>query len=151
VYSLSHLPFFLPQLSSAHINPAVTFALVITNNCGLLRGIWYIICQLIGAIMGASLVYGCVGSPLNQGALGSNGLAPGVSIGQAILWETVGTFILVFTVLQTAYLGSDPMAKVCLPFEQVEVFLCVCVCVYVCVCACVCVCVCVCLSVSLLV
>lgn len=44
------------NLSGGHITPTVTIATMITGHIGLLKGIAYIISQLVGAIIGSLLI-----------------------------------------------------------------------------------------------
>eukprot|EP01130_Rhizamoeba_saxonica_P017338 TRINITY_DN8374_c0_g1_i1.p1 TRINITY_DN8374_c0_g1~~TRINITY_DN8374_c0_g1_i1.p1 ORF type:complete len:348 (-),score=82.06 TRINITY_DN8374_c0_g1_i1:19-999(-) len=95
------------KLSGGHLNPAVTFALVITKNCPPLRGFFYILAQCLGAIFGAGLVYLQSPESVQNGGMGANGLGAGVTVGGAMIAEIVGTFALVLTVLKVAGLKSD--------------------------------------------
>lgn len=57
------------QISGAHINPAVTVAMVVTRKLSLAKGIFYLGAQCLGAIVGAAILYG-VTPPAVRGNLG---------------------------------------------------------------------------------
>jgi glycerol uptake facilitator-like aquaporin len=44
------------QRSGGHINPAVTFGLLVANKISLQRAVCYIIAQLLGGLVGVGLV-----------------------------------------------------------------------------------------------
>ncbi|XP_036359070.1 aquaporin-4-like [Octopus sinensis] len=46
------------HISGAHLNPAVTIAMLVTRNVNVLRAIFYITAQYAGAITGAGILYG---------------------------------------------------------------------------------------------
>lgn len=46
------------QISGAHINPAVTVALVVTHKLSLAKGFFYLGAQCLGAIVGSAILYG---------------------------------------------------------------------------------------------
>ena len=93
----------LGRISGAHINPAVTIALWATKrfpsaDCGA-----YIISQLIGAAIGSFLFAASAGmDSVTIGGLGATAPFPGISMGQAILAEFIGTFILMLVIMGAA-------------------------------------------------
>lgn len=103
VYSVGHV-------SGAHINPAVTIALLATRKIDSTTAGVYIVAQLIGAIVGAVLTYVVLigNDPVALG-LGAVTYNPDTSgIGVALAAETIGTAILVFTVFGAAVDGRAP-------------------------------------------
>lgn len=96
------------HLSGAHINPAVTFAAVVTKRMTIPTGVTYIVAQLIGAALGAIVlaavlpeaIGGGVGN--GSGTLGAHALGNGVSVSQGVLIEIVLTAALVFVVFGAA-------------------------------------------------
>ena len=93
-------------LAGGHINPAVTFGLLIARKVTLLRAVVYIVAQCLGAIVGAAIAKGIQGtSAFNYLAAGAvNGVQAGHSIPEALGAEIMGTFVLLFTVLS----ATDP-------------------------------------------
>ncbi|MEA2631810.1 MAG: glycerol uptake facilitator protein [Chloroflexota bacterium] len=103
VYSVGHI-------SGAHINPAVTVALLATRKIDAMTAAAYIVAQCIGAVIGAVLTYvvliGNGPQTLGLGAVTYNAATSGVPI--ALLAEIIGTAILVFTVFGAAVDGRAP-------------------------------------------
>jgi aquaporin TIP len=89
------------NISGGHINPAVTFGAWITGKISLIKGLMYVLAQLIGAVIGALLLT-AVTPEGAQGNLGSHGLGAGISVGGGLLAEIILTFVLVFVVFATA-------------------------------------------------
>ena len=48
----------LGPVSGGHINPAITLALLVGNQISLLRAVFYVVAQLVGAIAGEGILYG---------------------------------------------------------------------------------------------
>lgn len=64
----------LGPVSGGHINPAITLALLVGNQISLLRAVFYVVAQLVGAIAGAGILYGL--APLNaRGNLAVNAVS----------------------------------------------------------------------------
>ncbi|KHN34737.1 Putative aquaporin PIP-type 7a [Glycine soja] len=86
-------------ISGGHINPAVTFGLFLARKLSLTRALFYMVMQVLGAIVGAGVVKGFEGKTFyGQHNGGANFVAPGYTKGDGLGAEIVGTFILVYTV-----------------------------------------------------
>ncbi len=55
-FSLAAMIFAAANYSGGHINPAVTAAFMVTNDIHFLKGIFYILSQLAGAMVGSALL-----------------------------------------------------------------------------------------------
>jgi MIP family channel proteins len=84
--------FIARPVSGGHINPAVSFAMVLSGNLDIIDGVGYIVSQLAGAVAGSAIGYGVLGSEKYGGWLS---VAPGLSQRQGFVAEIVGTFVLV--------------------------------------------------------
>ncbi|XP_031490499.1 probable aquaporin PIP2-1 [Nymphaea colorata] len=91
-------------ISGGHINPAVTFGLLLARKVSLIRAIFYIVAQCLGAICGVGLVKGFQSAYYVRYRGGTNFLALGVSKGVGLGAEIIGTFVLVYTVFS----ATDP-------------------------------------------
>jgi MIP family channel proteins len=87
------------RITGAHLNPAVTIALWVSGNIGLVRGLSYIVGQLAGAALAALVLDQFVWGLDN---LGVHGLGAGVSTANGLAIEIILTFFLVFTIFATA-------------------------------------------------
>ena len=91
------------RISGGHINPAVTFAAVLTGRIKAGPGVIYVAAQLLGAVIGALLLeivlVDAVEGGLGAHALNDNALS---STGAGVIVEIILTFILVFVVFATA-------------------------------------------------
>ncbi len=86
-------------ISGGHINPAVTFGLLLARKLSLTRAVFYMVMQCLGAICGAAVVRGFEGTAqydLLGG--GANSVNHGYTKGDGLGAEIVGTFVLVYTV-----------------------------------------------------
>lgn len=104
------------HVSGSHLNPAVTLGMMVARKVSIVRGIFYVIAQMVGAIVGAALTYAFTPTDLREG-LGCNklrehpGKTPGemskISVGQGFGLELFFTFMLVFFVFSI----TDPKKK----------------------------------------
>lgn len=88
-------------ISGGHINPAVTISMWVTKRIKSIEAAVYIVAQVIGAVIGASVF---LVLPVQVGAASSWGLlsiSPIVSVWQAIAIEALITFVLVIAVFGT--------------------------------------------------
>ncbi|KAM5249705.1 aquaporin-5 [Hipposideros larvatus] len=90
----------LGPVSGGHINPAITLALLVGNQISLLRAVFYVVAQLVGAIAGAGILYGL--APANaRGNLAVNTLSNNTTQGQAFVVELILTFQLALCIFSS--------------------------------------------------
>jgi glycerol uptake facilitator-like aquaporin len=119
----------LGAYSGGHVNPAVTFALMITRACPVVDGLVYIVAQFVGAVLGSAMLWGCtsqasfVPAPgldmetIQPGwqegdvikaigyppfGLGADHVNDWISTGNAFFLEFLGTALLIGTVMMSA-------------------------------------------------
>lgn len=96
--------------SGAHLNPAVTIAMVTAGKLDAVLAPGYIAAQMLGGFLGGALVYFFYRDHFKvtadaDGKLACFCTAPNIrSTGQAFLCETIGTFMLIFPI----FLMTDP-------------------------------------------
>lgn len=87
-------------ISGCHINPAVSFAMLLSRKMSFKDFIGYVICQCIGAIAGAAILGAIFGFECGFGA---NGLvsasSAGIAIGKSLAVEIILTAVFVFAIL----------------------------------------------------
>ena len=94
-FSVATMVWATAHVSGGHINPAVSFGMVITRKISVLRFILYVLCQCGGAIAGAAILKYTVP---DEGTIGTSQLGHNVSAGQGFGIELLITFVLVLTV-----------------------------------------------------
>ena len=97
------------NISGGHLNPAVTFGLLVARKIDLRTALPYIAAQLVGAVLGALLVKYAI--PSNVGRVlsyGTPAIATAVTLAQAITIEAVLTFFLVSAVFGTVVSPEAP-------------------------------------------
>ena len=114
--ALTAVIYALGPISGAHINPAVTVAMLTAGRMKSNEAFGYIIAQLIGAVIGAALIWailtGKSGPALVIGTtnLGQNGFGPGsfggYSMETAALTELIATLIFTVAVLSMVRLRA---------------------------------------------
>lgn len=96
------------HISGAHINPAVTIALLVTKKIGLKDGSIYVGAQLLGAVFAGltlKMIYPTAVEGVN---LGTTALGSGIGFSTGILVEAILTFLLVLTVFGVAVDSRAP-------------------------------------------
>ena len=100
-FAIAFLAYATANISGGHINPAVTFAALMTKKISAARGVMYVGAQISGAIVGALLLLAIIPDAADTN-LGAHALGGDVSVGMGLLMEIVLTFILVFVIFATA-------------------------------------------------
>ncbi|PIA35613.1 hypothetical protein AQUCO_03500163v1 [Aquilegia coerulea] len=93
-FALTVATYVAASISGGHINPAVTFGLVVEGHISILNGICYCVAQLLGSTIACLfLILVTAGQ-----AIPTQGLADGVNGFVGLAVETIATFTLVYTV-----------------------------------------------------
>ncbi|KAJ8360725.1 hypothetical protein SKAU_G00172500 [Synaphobranchus kaupii] len=91
------------EISGAHINPAVTLAMVFTRRLNVVRALFYLCAQCLGATAGSGILF-MVTPESVRGRLGVTWVSSSLTVFQAFMVELLITFQMVFVVFAT----SDP-------------------------------------------
>lgn len=106
--SIVAMAYAIGDISGCHINPAVSFGMLLSKRMTVKDFCGYVIGQFLGAITASSVLYFLVTSSAKLAsvmpmALGQNGYAAasavGLSVGGAFVTEILLTFVFVMTVL----------------------------------------------------
>jgi len=99
--SIVAMAYVIGNVSGCHINPAVSLGAFLDKRIGFADFCAYVVSQVIGAIIGAGLLYvmATMAGIDHTGNLGSNLVANAGGIGGAILIEVILTFIFVLVIL----------------------------------------------------
>ncbi|XP_050396611.1 aquaporin AQPAe.a isoform X2 [Patella vulgata] len=95
--SVATIVWNIAHISGGHINPAVTAGMLAARKISLARAVFYLLFQLVGAIVGAGILLGLTPDGYH-GSLGMTTVSPKIDVGKAVGVEFMITFILVFTV-----------------------------------------------------
>jgi len=107
VISLAHgfaimvVIYSIGEISGGHLNPAVTWACLITDRVSFVRAVCYFIAQMGGSVSGAAILYGLIPPSLRFG-LGCHSVSDRLTDWQGFGAEVVFTFIFVLVVFSTA-------------------------------------------------
>lgn len=110
--TLMTLVYTLGPISGCHLNPAVSLGMLITTKLSLSDFIGYVFSQLAGACLAGATLYliqiGDMDFNLSESGLAANIYGKhsplNYTIASALIVETLGTFFLVFTILNTTKL-----------------------------------------------
>jgi aquaporin Z len=94
---LTAIVYAIGYRSGAQVNPAVTIGLLVARKIGAKEAGVYIVAQIIGAVIGAAVVYSIFGTAMSASVT----LPSQDIIVRALILETVMTFTLVYVVLAT--------------------------------------------------
>jgi aquaporin Z len=99
-------------ISGCHVNPAVSFGVLLAGRMSVGDFITYVIAQVLGAIAGAAVLYLILSGKASgwTGALGQNGWGPGYlgeyNLLSAFVFEVVATFLFLVCILGVTQPGS---------------------------------------------
>ena len=98
--SIVAMAYSIGNISGCHINPAVSFGMLVAKRMSLHDFIFYVIAQFLGATAGAAVLVFFFGS---NAALGTNGYGSAsalrIDMSTALLVEVVLTFVFVIAIL----------------------------------------------------
>jgi glycerol uptake facilitator protein len=111
------------RISGAHLNPAVTFAMASTGRISWSKVPHYILAQMIGAFIGAGIVFMVFYAkwisfdPNLESTAGIMSTFPAVKgFLPGFIDQVVGTFLLVFLILAVCNFIKDPNNSIAFPF-----------------------------------
>jgi aquaporin-4 len=118
--AISTIVWNVGRVSGGHLNPAVTIGFLVARRITVGRALFFIISQVIGALIGAVLLKGVIASGTTfaglRQSLGTSGPSAGVTDLEVFGVELLITFVLVWTVFATVdgrrtdTQGSKPLA-----------------------------------------
>src|SRR5262249_28447678 len=99
------------QVSGCHVNPAVSFGVLVAGRMTTQDFVTYVIAQVLGVIAGAVVLYLILKGKAAgwNGGLGQNGWGPGYlggyGIGAAVVYVVVATFLFLVCILGLTPVG----------------------------------------------
>lgn len=121
-FCLSGVVWILSGISHAHINPAITLAILVLHNISVFKAIYYVISQIGGGLVGSALVLAFIPAeiarPVAYGAtlLAANSTSVwgtwSLGIGQGFFIEFFLTFFFVFCILATSKISPSDQTSV---------------------------------------
>jgi len=118
-FAVVAMAYAIGGISGCHINPAVTIGVLVAGRMTAKDAVGYIVAQLIGAALGAGVLYliasGKTGWVMSEWGLGSNGWGEGYlgnfNTTSAFISEVVFTCLFLFVILAvTSKYGNSTMA-----------------------------------------
>jgi len=99
--SIVAMAYVIGGVSGCHINPAVSFAMLIDKRISSADFVKYVIAQILGAIAAAALLKLIISFGVTDltGGLGTNGIANAGGIPGALIIEVVLSFIFILTIM----------------------------------------------------
>ncbi|MCB1486206.1 MAG: aquaporin, partial [Bauldia sp.] len=100
------------QVSGCHVNPAVSFGVLLAGRMSVGDFVQYVIAQCLGAIAGTAVLYLIMSGKASgwDGGLGQNGWGAGYmgeyGLVSALVFEVVATFLFLMTILGVTAKGT---------------------------------------------
>jgi len=102
-FAITVLAYSIGHISGGQINCAVTLGLVLQGTVSFWQGVCNFLAQMLGSVLGAAVLKVMYPAPKDlTGGLGTNSVADGWTQLGALIGEFMGTFLLMFVVLETA-------------------------------------------------
>jgi aquaporin Z len=109
-FAIVAMAYGIGPVSGCHVNPAVSFGVLIAGRMTAADFFAYVVAQVLGAIVGAAALYLILSGKMNaewhvgsHGSLGQNGWGPGYlgeyDLISAFTFEVIATFIFLVTIL----------------------------------------------------
>ena len=101
--SVVAMAYTIGGISGCHINPAITLGCMLSGRMKAKEGIMYMVFQVIGALIGSTIIWILTSSiDMNYATTtGANACAPGVSLAGGLIAEVIFSFVFVLVVLGT--------------------------------------------------
>lgn len=98
------MAYVIGDVSGCHVNPAVSFAMLLSKKLSGKDFCWYVVAQVLGALAGTAILYLILSSTdIGTAALGANGYgslsATNINLLGAIVTEIVLTCVFIYTIL----------------------------------------------------
>ncbi len=129
-FAIVAMAYGIGPISGCHVNPAVSFGVYVAGRMSLADMISYWIAQVIGAIVGAIVLYVILSGKAHgwTGSLGQNGWGAGYlgeyGVLSAFIFEVVGTFLFLVTILGVTHrLAPKGFAGLAIGFTLVAIHL----------------------------
>jgi aquaporin Z len=100
------------QISGCHINPAVSFGVLVAGRMTTSDFVTYVVAQVLGALAGAAVLYLLLTGKASgwNGGLGQNGFGAdylgGYNVTSAFVYEAVATFLFLVCILGVTQTGA---------------------------------------------
>ncbi|XP_052094235.1 aquaporin AQPAn.G-like [Mytilus californianus] len=94
------------KVSGGHVNPSISMGFFVTGQISTVRFVLYVICQTLGAVSGAGIIYAITDEHI-RGGFGVILPNPHISDGQAIVCEMIITFMMLFGTFAMIDEGRD--------------------------------------------
>lgn len=116
--SIIAMAYVIGNVSGCHVNPAVSLAMLINKKMSLKEFGLYVLAQVIGAFVGAGLLYFILSSTeAGVTGLGTNGFDTASAVNLNMLGAFIVEVVLTFIFISTQYLALHQMKRKVLLLE----------------------------------